>query len=77
MCPHEINNPLTAIFGALFILRRKYEHQPEQMEAIQLVEISSKRIKDIIEKFDQANDLDEQSKGNQTVFNVPGDKKWE
>lgn len=73
---HEINNPLTAIFGASFILKRKYEHEKEQMEAIQLIDTSSKRIKEIIESIDRNPDLTEENKANQNVYQIPGDKPW-
>ena len=75
---HEINNPLAAIVGALFILKRKFADKPDEQKAIQILEDSSNRIKTIIENLQTATDLDleETTKGDMQVYQIPGDKKW-
>ena len=46
------------------------------MDAINLIDMSSKRIKEIIDSIDKNPDLKEADKANQVVYQIPGDKSW-
>ena len=74
---HEINNPLGAVFGAAYILKSNQTATPEQVEAINLVESSSKRIKHVLDELCKVMELEPVTKGNQKVFHIPGDAPWE
>lgn len=74
---HEINNPLGAVLGAAYLLRTGDSLTSDQKRAAELVESSGQRIKHVLEQLCQAVKLDSVSKGNQTVYHVPGDKPWE
>lgn len=73
---HEINNPLGAVLGASFILRSSAELDPEQKEAVRLIEDSSNRIKHVLNELCNAAELEEVAKGQEKVYQVPGDPKW-
>ena len=74
---HEINNPLGAVLGAAYLMRQGAQVTDEQLEAANLVELSGKRIKYVLEQLCQAVDVEQVNKADRTVFHVPGDKKWE
>lgn len=73
---HEINNPLGAVLGAAYLLRKDQKASKEQKEAAELVESSGKRIKYVLDELCQAVALEPVTKANQKVFHVPGDKPW-
>jgi signal transduction histidine kinase len=73
---HEINNPLGAVLGASFILRSSAELDPEQKEAVRLIEDSSNRIKHVLNELCNAAELEEVAKGRESVYQIPGDPKW-
>ena len=53
---HEINNPLTAIVGNLYLLRRELEGQPpEILQRIDLVERSARQIEEVARKLEQVS----------------------
>lgn len=77
---HEINNPLGAVLGAAYLLRNEESASPEQREAARLVETSGKRIKHVLDEICSALQSNMQLKrvvkGDQNVFEIPGDKPW-
>lgn len=73
---HEINNPLGAVFGAAYILKTSPSASPDQLEAIELVESSSKRIKHVLDELCKVIDVEPVTKANQKVFHIPGDERW-
>ncbi len=74
---HEMNNPLGAVLGGIFLLRTVGTLDKKQKEAIELIEGSSNRMKNVIEKLCETAELEEVTKANEKVFHVPGDKPWE
>lgn len=53
---HEINNPLTAIVGNLYLLRRELEGQPPGiLQRIDLVERSARQIEEVARKLEQVS----------------------
>lgn len=72
---HEINNPLGAVLGAVFLAQQGTE-DPKVKEAIGLIELSSKRIKYVIEKLGEQLDLNPVSKSDVEVYHIQGDKPW-
>ncbi len=74
---HEINNPLGAVLGAAYVLRRSEGATPEQKEAVELVESSGKRIKHVLDKLCQAIEIEPVNKANHKVFHIPGDVPWD
>lgn len=72
---HEINNPLGAVLGAAYLL--KSSTAGDQKEAADLVEMSGKRIKHVLDELCKAVSLEPTTKGEQQVFHIPGDKPWE
>ena len=73
---HEINNPLGAVLGASFILRSSAELDPDQKEAVRLIEDSSNRIKHVLNELCNAAELEQVAKGRDSVYQIPGDPKW-
>ncbi|MDC0357891.1 hypothetical protein OAO01_03675 [Oligoflexia bacterium] len=74
---HEINNPLGAVLGATYLLKRVQFEDPNQKRMVEQIESSGKRIKHVIAELAKATALDLVSKGRRDVFQVPGDKPWE
>lgn len=74
---HEVNNPLGAVLGAAYILKANDTLTQDQKDAVSLVEASGHRIKHVLEELCKAVMLDTVTKGQQKVFQVPGDKPWE
>ncbi|MBP9838999.1 MAG: response regulator [Proteobacteria bacterium] len=74
---HEINNPLGAVIGGTFLLKSKGNLDPQQTEALKLIDESGIRIKHVIKQLCEAAELEEVIKGQETVYQVPGDKKWD
>jgi PAS domain S-box-containing protein len=53
---HEINNPLTAIVGNLYLLRRELEGQsPELLQRIDLAERSARQIEEVARKLEHVS----------------------
>jgi two-component system NtrC family sensor kinase len=54
---HEINNPLTAIVGNLFLLKRELGQSatPEMLQRIELAERSAQQIQDVAHKLEQVS----------------------
>jgi len=73
---HEINNPLGAVLGGTYLLKQKGDLLDDQIEALRLIEASSHRIKHVIDKLCETARLEEVIKGQEPVFQVPGDKPW-
>jgi signal transduction histidine kinase len=74
---HEINNPLSGVLGGAYLLRSAGDLDPEQKEALGLMEQSGNRIKHVINQLCEAAELEEVTKGQEQVFQVPGDPQWE
>jgi len=74
---HEINNPLGAVLGGTFILKSKGKLGNEQREALRLIEESGRRITEVLNSLCEAAELEEVMKGQEQVFQVPGDPNWE
>ena len=74
---HEINNPLGAVMGGAFLLRTKGNLETEQSEAIRLIEASGNRIKHVLNQLCQTAEIEQVTKGQEQVFQVPGDPSWE
>lgn len=73
---HEVNNPLGAVLGGTYLMRISGNLDEDQQSALSLIEESGKRIKHVLEQLIEATDLEEVSKGNEEVYQVPGDKPW-
>ena len=73
---HEINNPLGTVMGAVYLLKSNQLSDDEKMNATKLVEESGVRIKHVLDELCQATELEPVKKGNQDVFQIPGDKPW-
>jgi PAS domain S-box-containing protein len=56
---HEINNPLTAILGNLFMLRRDLEGTapPELLNRLNMAEESARQIERVAHKLEQVNEI--------------------
>jgi signal transduction histidine kinase len=74
---HEINNPLGAVLGAAYLMKRSQNASEEQIEAARLVEESGNRIKHVLDELCAAIEIDAVQKANQKVFHIPGDRPWD
>ena len=74
---HEINNPLGAVLGGAYLLKTGGGLAAEQKEALRLIEASGHRIKHVIQQLCDTADLEEVVKGQEALFQIPGDPKWE
>lgn len=72
---HEINNPLGAVFGAAYLLKDG-SVTASQQEALKLIEKSGARIKTVIEQLSAAAELEEVTKADEEVYQIPGDAPW-
>lgn len=73
---HEIKNPLGAVLGAAFLLVKDSPNQ-EQKQAAELIESSGKRINHVLDQLCEAAQIEQATKGQQEVFQIPGDEPWE
>lgn len=73
---HEINNPLGAVLGGAYLLKTGGTLAEEQKEALRLIEASGHRIKHVIQQLCDTADLEEVVKGQESVFQIPGDPTW-
>ena len=73
---HEINNPLGAVFGGIFLLKSSTELTKEQKESLKLIEESGKRIKTVIKELRDITEPQQVAKGGIGTFHLPGDKDW-
>jgi response regulator of citrate/malate metabolism len=74
---HEINNPLGAVLGAAYLLKNAEGTTDSLKEAAELVEISGKRIKHVLNQLCAAFEITSVLKAQQNVFHIPGDSPWE
>ena len=74
---HEINNPLGAVLGGAYLMRSGGELGPEQEKALKIIEASSNRIKHVMKQLVDAIELEEVTKAQEKVFQIPGDPKWD
>jgi len=74
---HEINNPLGAVMGAVYLLSNDGDLDKSQKEALSLIEKSGKRINHVLKQLCDTAEIEEVAKANEQVFHVPGDKAWE
>ncbi len=75
---HEINNPLGAVLGGVYLLKQKITSlDKDQKEAIRLVEESGQRIKHVIKQLREASNLETVSKAKEELYHIPGDTPWE
>ena len=87
---HEINNPLGAVLGGVYLLRnsgllenaatKKDPGSKQNEETIRLIEASGERIGHVLKELCRAAELDELeevTKARESVFQVPGDPKWD
>jgi PAS domain S-box-containing protein len=56
---HEINNPLTAIVGNLFLLRREIgeEGDPRLLQRLELMERSARQIEEVVRRLEQVTEV--------------------
>ena len=73
---HEINNPLGAVLGGAYLFKASENLDEKQKEALRLIESSGNRIKHVMKQLCEAADLQVVKKGNEDVFQVPGDPEW-
>lgn len=73
---HEINNPLGAVLGGAYLIRTSGTLGPEQEKAVKIIEASSNRIKHVLKQLCDTAEIEEVTKANEQVFQVPGDPKW-
>jgi len=73
---HEINNPLGAVFGGIFLLKSSAELTKEQKESLKVIEESGKRIKTVIKELKEMTEPQQVEKGGVGTFHLPGDKGW-
>jgi signal transduction histidine kinase len=74
---HEINNPLGAVFGGIFLLKSSPELSKEQKESLKVVEESGKRIKTVLKELKSMTEIKEVTKGNVATFHLSNDKDWD
>ncbi len=73
---HEINNPLGALFGASYLLAQENVSKEDKTKAIELIEQSSKRIQNVLQKLVVASQIESVEKGSEELYQIPGDKNW-
>lgn len=73
---HEINNPLGVVLNGASLIRNAPGVSSEQIQAAALVEASGRRIKHVLSNLLRAESLEEVSKADQIIFQVPGDEPW-
>lgn len=73
---HEINNPLGAVMGAVYLVKTDASITPDQKQAAEIIEESSKRIKHVLKELCDAALVESVDKSNEKVFQVPGDNPW-
>ncbi len=74
---HEINNPLGAVLGAVYLVQHSQSSTPELKEAAQVIESSSKRIKHVLDQLCKEMELASVVKAHEKVFHIPGDAPWQ
>lgn len=74
---HEINNPLGAVLGSTYLIKTRGQLRDDQREALRLIEESSYRINHVLERLADAIDVEAVVKGQQEVFQIPGDISWD
>ena len=74
---HEINNPLGAVLGGAYLVKSSGELHADQRAALDVIEKSGKRIHHVLLELCRAADLEEVTKANEDLFQVPGDPKWD
>ncbi len=74
---HEINNPLGAVLGGIYLIKSYGNLDEEQKKAVDLIDESGQRIKHVLSELCEAADLKEVEKASEEVFEIPGDKPWE
>lgn len=74
---HEINNPLGAVIGGAYLMRSTGQLGSEQTEALRLIESSANRINHVLRELCETAELEEVVKGEEPVYQVPGDKAWQ
>ena len=65
-----------AVLGGAYLLKTGGSLAEEQREALRLIEASGHRIKHVIQQLCDAADLEEVIKGQEAVFQIPGDPTW-
>ncbi len=73
---HEINNPLGAVMGGVYLLKTGNKLESEQSDALRLIEASGNRIKHVLSQLCETAEIEEVTKGQEQVFQVPGDPSW-
>ena len=74
---HEINNPLGGVLGATYLLKiDSTQLSADQHQALKLIESSGQRIKHVLDQLCAAAEIEEVTKGQEKLFQVPGDPKW-
>lgn len=74
---HEINNPLGAVMGAVYLVQHSQGSTPELKEAAQVIESSGKRIKHVLDQLCQEIEMESILKAHEKVFHIPGDAPWD
>ena len=73
---HEINNPLGAVLGGAFLLRAGGTLETEQTRALRVIEESGNRITRVLEQLSDTVQLEEVTKAQEQLFQIPGDPAW-
>ena len=65
------------MLGGAYLLRTSENLQSEQNDAIRLIEASGNRIKHVLNQLCETAEIEEVTKGQEQVFQIPGDPSWE
>ncbi len=73
---HEINNPLGAVFGAMYVLRSDSTLSEDNSRALHLIHESTQRIKKVLDALSETTELEIVDKATEKLFQIPGDPEW-
>jgi CheY-like chemotaxis protein len=73
---HEINNPLGALFGGMYVLQSDKNLSNDSKEALELANESARRIKKVLDALSETAELEAVHKATETVYHIPGDPDW-
>lgn len=73
---HEINNPLGALLGGVYVLQSSKNLNEDEIKAIALMNESTMRIKKVLDKLAETTELELVNKATETLYQIPGDPDW-
>jgi len=65
------------VLGGAYLMRSGGNLGPDQEKALKIIEASGNRIKHVMKQLAAAAELEEVTKAQEEVFQVPGDPKWD